>query len=188
VRRFLRSIRRNRLQAALHLAATTGMRRGEVLGLRWRDLDLDGGRLVVEQTLLAPRYVLTLLPPKTEQARRSIDLDEETVSVLRAHKRRQAEERLALGAGWGEHPLADDLVFRTEDGSPIQPQLFTLAFQQAATVAGLPKLRLHDLRHTSVALCGQAGAPVKVMQERHGHHSAAFTRDQYGGTFPSQHR
>jgi integrase len=84
VQRFLAGIASNRLQAAFHLAATTGMRRGEVLGLRWRDLDLDEQRLVIEQTLVAPRYVLTFSEPKTSHGRRSVDLDSDTVAVLRA--------------------------------------------------------------------------------------------------------
>jgi integrase len=187
VRRFLVHVRTHRLQAAFHLATTTGMRRGEVLGLRWSDVDLDNERLSVVQTLLAPRYVLTLGEPKSERGRRSIDLDEGTVAVLREHRKRQAEERLAFGPGWGEHPLADDLVFRQADGSPVVPHLFSLAFTQAVKNAKLPPIRLHDLRHTHIALLGEAGVPPKVIQERVGHHSAGFTLDNYGGTFPAQH-
>lgn len=166
------------------LAATTGMRRGEVLGLRWCDVDFDGGRLMVEQTLVAPRYVLTFSESKTKQGRRSIDLDPQTVAVLRAHWRRQAEEQLAFGAGYRD----SELVFRREDGTPVIPHLFTLAFKKAVKDAGLPPIRLHDLRHTHVALLARAGVPAKVIQERVGHHSAGFTLDNYGGTFPSQHR
>jgi integrase len=184
----LEHVQTHRLQAAFHLATTTGMRRGEVLGLRWCDVDLDNARLAVVQTLLAPRYVLTLSEPKTEQGRRSIDLDEGTVAVLREHRKRQMEERLAFGPGWGRHDLAGDLVFRTEDGSPVIPHLFSLAFKQAVKNAGLPPIRLHDLRHTHIALLGAAGVPPKVIQERAGHHSAGFTLDNYGGTFPAQHQ
>lgn len=184
VRRFLDTAREHRLHAAFHLAATTGMRRGEVLGLRWRDIDLEAARLVVEQTLVAPRYELTFSEPKTQQGRRSIDLDPETLAVLRAHRRRQAEERLAFGAGYVEL----ELVFRGIDGTPVIPHLFSLAFKKVARDAGLPSIRLHDLRHTHVALLARAGIPAKVIQERVGHHSAGFTLDNYGGTFPSQHR
>lgn len=184
VRAFLEAIRGHRLRAALHLAATTGMRRGEVLGLRWRDVDLDGGRLTVQQTLVAPRYVLTFSEPKTSFGRRSIDLDTETVAVLREHRKRQVEERLAFGPGYAE----SELVFRQQDGSPVVPHLFTLVFKKVVKDAELPPIRLHDLRHTHVALLAQAGLPAKVIQERVGHHSAGFTLDNYGGTFPSQHR
>jgi integrase len=185
VRTFLLSVRGHRLRAAFHLAATTGMRRGELLGLGWANVDLDGGRLVVAQTLLAPRYELTFSEPKTKHGKRSIDLDGETVAVLRAHRRRQAEERLAFGPGYDDR---HDLVFRRENGKPIVPHLFSLAFQTAVREAGLPPMRLHDLRHTHVALLAKAGVPAKVIQERLGHHSAAFTLDAYGGTFPSMHR
>ena len=137
------------------------------------------------QTLLAPRYELTFSEPKTKHGKRSIDLDSETVAVLRAHRRRQAEERLAFGPGYDDR---HDLVFRREDGKPIVPHLFSLAFQTAVRDAGLPPMRLHDLRHTHVALLAKAGVPAKVIQERLGHHSAAFTLDAYGGTFPSMHR
>jgi integrase len=184
VRRFLEVIESHRLQAAFHLAATTGMRRGEVLGLRWCDLDLDAARLAVEQTLTAPRYVLTFSEPKTKQGRRSIDLDAGTVAVLRAHRARQAQERLLFGHGYA----SSDLVFRREDGSPVVPHLFTLAFKKVVRDAGLPPIRLHDLRHTHVALLARADVPAKVIQERVGHHSAGFTLDNYGGTFPSQHQ
>lgn len=184
VRAFLQALDGNRLQAALHLAATTGMRRGEVLGLRWQDLDFDAARLMVEQTLVAPRYVLTFSEPKTKQGRRSIDLDPETLAVLKAHRRRQVEERLSFGLGYAE----SELVFRSQDGTPVIPHLFTLAFKKAVKDAGLPAIRLHDLRHTHVALLARAGIPAKVIQERVGHHSAGFTLDNYGGTFPSQHR
>jgi len=184
VRRFLDSATGHRLHAAFHLAAMTGMRRGEVLGLRWRDIDFEGARLLVEQTLVAPRYVLTFSEPKTQQGRRSIDLDPETLAVLRAHRRRQAEERLSFGPGYAE----SELVFPSQDGTPVIPHLFSLAFKKVVKDAGLSAIRLHDLRHTHVALLARAGIPAKVIQERVGHHSAGFTLDNYGGTFPSQHR
>jgi len=160
------------------------VRRGEVLGLRWQDLDFDGFPLVVEQTLVAPRYRLTFSEPKTKQGRRSIDLDPGTLAVLRAHRKRQAEEPLAVGAGYAE----SELVFRSQDGTPVIPHLLTLVFKKAVKEAGLSEIRLHDLRHTHVALLARAGVPAKAIQERVGHHSAGFTLDNYGGTFPSQHR
>ncbi|MEJ7569018.1 MAG: tyrosine-type recombinase/integrase [Gaiellaceae bacterium] len=184
VERFLGEAKQHRLHAAFHLATTTGMRRGEVLGLRWRDLDLDGQRLRVEQTLIAPRYQMQFSEPKTDQSRRSIDLDPETVTVLREHRKRQLEDRLAFGRGYAD----SELVFRREDGEPVVPALFSLAFKQLLKTARLPEIRLRDLRHTHAALLGKAGVPPKVVQERLGHHSAGFTLDNYGGSYPSQHR
>lgn len=187
LRRFLAVASSHRLFAAFRLAAMTGMRRGEVLGLRWQDVDLDGGRLSVRQTLIAPRYKLQLSAPKNGEPR-GIDLDPETVTVLRAHRRRQSEERLAFGPGWGEHPLANDFVFRQEDGSPVVPHLFSLAFERLTKKAGLRRIRLHDLRHTHAVLLAKSGAHPKVVQERLGHHSPGFTLDVYNDAFPSQQR
>jgi integrase len=84
--------------------------------------------------------------------------------------------------------VESELAFRSEDGSSVIPHLFTLAFKKAVKDAKLPPIRLHDLRHTHVALLAKAGVPAKVIQERVGHHSAGFTLDNYGGTFPAQHR
>jgi integrase len=184
VQTFLASIHDHPLRAALHLATTTGLRRGELLGLRWRDLDLEAARLSVAQTLVAPRGQLIFSEPKTRHGRRSVDLDEETVAILRAYKKRQLEERLAFGPGYEE----SDLLFRQADGSPVHPHLFSVVFKRAVKEAGLAPLRFHDVRHSHVALLARAGVPAKVIQERVGHHSAGFTLDNYGGTFPSQHR
>jgi integrase len=113
-----------------------------------------------------------------------VDLDQQTLAALRAHRKRQAEERLAFGPGYQESELA----FRQEDGAPIVPHLFTLAFQQAVKKAKLPRIRLHDLRHTHATLLALAGAHPKVVQERLGHHSPGFTLDVYSHVFPSQQR
>jgi integrase len=184
VRRFLDACAGHRLEAGFQLSAMTGMRRGEVLGLRWRDIDMDAARLVVEQTLVSPRYVMSFSEPKTSQGRRSIDLDPLTVQKLKTHRARQAAEQLAFGDGYAD----SGLVFRQPDGQPVQPALFTLAFKQMAKKAKLGPIRLHDLRHTQVALLASAGVPAKVVSERLGHHSAGFTLDSYGGTFPAQHQ
>ena len=136
------------------------------------------------RVVVHPQLEVLQLLRKTKQGRRSIDLDPQTVATLRAHRRRQAQEQLAFGAGYAD----SELVFRREDGTPVIPHPFTLAFKKAVRDAGLPAIRLHDLRHTHVALLPAAGIAPKVIQERVGHHSAGFTLDNYGGTFPSQHR
>ena len=142
------------------------MRGARLSGFADRTSTLEQKRLAVEQTLLAPRYVLT-----------------QTVAILRAHRRRQAEEQIPAGSAYAQ----SDLVFRREDGSPVIPHLFTLAFHKVVAAAELPEIRLHDLRHTHVALLARAGVPAKVIRERVGHHSAGITLDNYGGTFASQH-
>ena len=119
------------------------------MGLRWRDVDLDNGRLSIEQTLLAPRYQLTVSGPKSEDGWRTVDLDEGTVAVLRAHRKRQAEERLAFGPGYERAALLfPDPVFRNEDGTHLHPALYSLALASAAKAAGLGTVKPEDLRNS----------------------------------------
>jgi integrase len=129
---------------------------------------------------LSPSATTRLSTPKTEKGRRSIELDAYTVSALREHKKRQLEERLAYGPGYAEN----DLAFRQPDGSAITPHLFSLAFMTRARQAGLPKIRLHDLRHTHATLALKAGEPAKVVSERLGHSSVAITLDIYSHADP----
>jgi len=157
----------------------TGLRRGELLGLRWADVDLDGKRLTITRALIAPRYEMQFSEPKTEAGRRTVALDDVTVAALRAHKRRQAEERLACGPGWGEHPLADDLIVRDEVGGPHPPMIFTQRFQKASRDAGVPQIRFHDLRHGCVTMLMEAGVPLPAIAQRVGHSSIATTGDIY---------
>lgn len=179
LRRFLEHVSGDRLAAAWRLSAMTGMRRGELLGLRWRDVDLEAGRVAVVQTLIGERE---FSQPKTDRSRRSVELDDETVAVLRAHRRRQLAERLAIGPAWrGEH----DLVFCQEDGAPLWPQSFSRSFERRSKDAGLPRIRLHDLRHTHATLALQAGIHPKVVSERLGHASVAITLDTYSHATPA---
>ncbi len=176
---FLEAIGDHRLRAAWHLGAMTGMRRGEVLGLRWQDIDLAAGRLAVRHTLVSVGYQIKDSTPKSHQAR-TIDLDAGTVAELVDHRNRQAEERRAWGPGYVE----SDLVFRREDGSPVHPDLFSQAFEGQVRRSGLPRIRLHDLRHTHATIALRAGVPVKVISERLGHEDPAFTMKQYAHVIP----
>lgn len=177
---FLDHAATDRLYPALHLAAATGMRRGEVLGLRWSDVDFAILSLSVRQTYVSidgkPQFSL----PKTVKSRRSIDLDEETLEVLVTWQQEQDQDRQAWEDGWEEHGLA----FSRENGSPIPPDSFTKRFRALTLEAGLPPIRLHDLRHTHATLLLQAGVNPKVVSERLGHHSTAFTLDVYSHVIP----
>jgi len=177
--RFLDHVAGTRLAAAWRLAAMTGMRRGEVLGLRWSDIDLDARRLSVRQAVVSVAYAVLHSTPKSHQAR-VIDLDPVTVEQLCAHRRAQQLER----AKWGSDYCDQELVVTTENGEPIHPDSFSQAFQRLVKNAGLRRIRLHDLRHTHATLAVKAGVPVKVISERLGHESPAFTLKQYAHVIP----
>lgn len=176
---FLVHVEGHRLQTAFHLAAMTGMRRGEVLGLRWGDVSFQTQRVSVRHTIISVAYKVRESTPKTHQAR-VIDLDTATVDLLRRHAIRQETERLAWGPGYQEN----DLVFRREDGSPMHPESFSDAFEAEVARSGLPRIRLHDLRHGHATIALRAGVPVKVISERLGHENPAFTLKQYAHVIP----
>lgn len=182
VRTFLDSVKGERLFAAWLLAVTQGMRRGEVLGLRWADVDLDAGRISIQQSLVSIGYQLQFSTPKSKRSVRTIGLDASGVAALKTHRARQVEERLACGAAYSDN----DLVFAREDGSPFHPERLSQLFERHVKSLGLPRIRLHDLRHTHVSIALASGVPPKVVSEWVGHASVAFTLDRYGHVMPGQ--
>jgi integrase len=181
LRDFLRAASDHRLFAAFVLFATTGMRRGEVVGLRWSDVDLDAAQLAVVQTLTTVGYAVVVSPPKTARSRRFVYLDAQTVAVLRQQRQCQREERIAAGAAsFAGH----DLVFCDPVGQPLHPDHVTREFARAAAAAGLPRIRLHDLRHTYATLALKAGVHPKVVSERLGHATVGITLDLYSHVTP----
>lgn len=180
---FLAAAREHRHAAAFHFLATTGARRGEVIGLGWSQLNLDEGwaAIVAGRVLVAIREGAPVWSsPKTERGRRRIALDAGTVAVLRALKATQAAEKLSLGPAYGDH----DLVFCWEDGRPMQPDAFSKSFNAAVARLGLPKIRLHDLRHTYCTLALQAGIDTKIVSDRVGHSTTAITSGIYQHVSP----
>lgn len=180
LRCFLDAARSSRHFAAWYLAANTAMRRGEVLGLRWRDVNLKTGRLAVRRTIISVGYVVHESDAKTDHSERVIDLDSRTVDVLTDHHTQQAEERKAVGDGYRDR----DLVFAKPDGSSFHPDIFSQAFERRVASSGAPRIRLHDLRHTHATLLLQAGVPAKVVSERLGHATVAFTMQVYAHVMP----
>jgi len=170
----------DRFSPAWLLLATTGMRRGEVLGLHWRDVSLDHARLSVRQALVLVGNEPTLQEPKTTKGRRSIPLPPETVASLRAHRKQQLTEKMSLGPDY----LESDLVFRREDGTLVHPSTLSRRFGKLVRQTQLPEIRLHDLRHTFATLALQAGVPVKVVSEILGHASVTITYDTYSHVIP----
>lgn len=179
LRTFLHAVSGHRLEAAWHVAAMTGMRRGEVLGLRWKDIDFDNARISVRQALVSVAYKVIASTPKNHHAR-VIDIDEGTTDQLRAHRTCQQGDR----DEWGVSYEDKDLVFCKEDGSPIHPHTFSQAFERLTAKMDLPTIRLHDLRHTHASIALKAGVPVKVISERLGHENPAFTMKQYAHVIP----
>ncbi|MCU1450389.1 MAG: site-specific integrase [Acidimicrobiales bacterium] len=181
LRSFLDSVAGDRLVGMWTLFATTGMRRGEVLGLRWSDVDLEAARLSIRQTLVAIGYEARYSTPKTAKGRRVVALDPTTVAALKAHRARQLEDRMALGAGWPDHGL----VFTREDGSWVHPDACSQFFEKLVGRTKLPRIRLHDLRHTHATLALAAGVHPKVVSERLGHSTVSMTLDIYSHAVPA---
>ncbi|SRR6266567_1363790 len=165
--------------AAVVVAAETGLRRGELLGLRWCDIDLDRGRARVAQTVFVVDGEVRFGGPKTERSRRTIGLTPRAVTLLRRHRAAQSERRLSLGAMWHDN----DLVFDRGDGGPLHPDTFSRRFHALVTRLGLKGVRLHDLRHAfATNLLGMVG--TKDTSAALGHASEAFTMRVYQHLVP----
>jgi integrase len=179
VRRFLEFADDDRLHALWVVAATTGMRRGELCGLMWHDVNFDGASLAVRRARVPVAGRVSEGTPKADRAR-VIAFAPATLSALKAHRRRQLEERLAWGAAWQD----TGYVFTQPSGAPIRPDAVTRQFDTLVRTAGLPRIRLHDLRHTHATLGLAAGIPAKVMSERLGHAKVGITLDLYSHVVP----
>jgi len=147
LRRFLREAKAHRLFPALRLAAMTGMRRGEVLGLRWSDVDLDGARLAVRRTASCAGYTVHITTNKTATSRRAVDLEADTVQTLRTWRARQTAE---LGE-------PSEVVFTTKRGALVHPHVLSQSFERVSRAAELPRIRFHDLRVRHEAPCIRVG-------------------------------
>ncbi len=176
--RFLDAIAPHRMAPAFYFSAYTGMRRGEVLGVRWRDLDLDAGRVSVRQALVSVAYEVSISDVKTTTSRRTIDIDDNVAQVLKDWHKNRTEERD------GVQPTADDLVFVKADGTSMHPDIFSQLFDRTVAKIEIPDISLHDLRHTHATLLLKAGVNVKVVSERLGHANVAFTMNVYQHVLP----
>ena len=174
---FLGAARHHRLFPAFWLAANTGMRRSELLGLRWEDVDLDAGHVAISRALVSVAYELYDSPGKTRSSRRPVDLDRVTVEVLRSWRERREQET-------GRPIRGDDHVFATATGEPIHPDGFSQLLNRLVAGAGVPRLRLHDLRHTHASLLLKESVPIKVVSERLGHATPGFTMATYQHVLP----
>lgn len=183
--RFLSAVADMPLAAFWQLALVTGMRRGELLALRWQDLDLDRGTLAVRRTMAEDmQRKWTYGEPKSAAGRRAITVPAPMVASLKAHRARQNERRLALGEGWNDAGL----VFDRGDGTPYNPVRISNSFRALNARLGLPRIRFHDLRHTAATLMMADGVHPKIVQERLGHSKVSMTLDRYSHVTESMQR
>ncbi|MGW0590068.1 site-specific integrase [Streptosporangium sp. NPDC002607] len=177
---FLTHAGTHRLYALYRLIALRGLRRGEAAGLRWKDVDLAAGTAGVHWQITQLGWEPVQGRPKTDASDRVIALDDETITILRGHRARQAAEQLAAGEAWTD----SGFVFTDEIGRPLHPQHVSDQFYLLAYAGELPPVRLHDLRHGAASLMLAAGVDLKVVQETLGHVSSTFTRDTYTSVYP----
>jgi integrase len=181
INRFVETAKNNRYYALFYTALFTGMRRSELLGLRWSDIDFIMSQIYVRRGLHHLKdgsYIYT--EPKSATSRRTIALSPSAILVLRDHYTKRKLECMGLGIKFTE----DDLVFCTVDGAPIRPNTVTRAWTTLATKAGLKIIRLHDARHTHASVMLKQGIHPKVVQERLGHSSIQMTLDTYSHVAP----
>jgi integrase len=182
LRKFLETIKGDRLSALWLLYATTGARRGELLGLLWDDVDLDAGRITIRHALVALGHEAVVSEPKTKAGRRTISLDPVTVAALRRHQLAQKAERLATGSKW----IDSGYVFTLESGERFnKPNAVSRLFANAVAASSLPRITLHGLRHSwaTIALV-EEGLDVTTVSERLGHANKSITLDIYSHAMP----
>jgi len=172
LRSFLAFVRLDALYPLWFLLATTGMRRGEALGLRWCDVDLGAGQVAVRQSVVAVGSETQLSTPKTSRSRRVIAIDRRTIEVLTELRSRCPKAQPA------------DLIFGSCLRADFTPSAVTKRFRVLAEASGLPRIRLHDLRHTHATLALQAGVHPKIVSERLGHSTVSLTLDVYSHAVP----
>ena len=180
-RALLEAVRDTREEGLYTLALFTGMREGELLGLRWRDVDLAAGQLTIQMALKNVNNQRWLGKPKTEAGRRTIVLSPTVIAALRAHRTRQLQERLTAGDEWQDN----DIVFCTHSGGHIAGSNLRMAHMRLLKRAQLPYIRFHDLRHTAATLLLLQGVPVKVVSEMLGHATVSITMNLYMHVLPT---
>lgn len=185
--KFLTVLSNDRLGIAFLLDLGTGLRVGELLALRWQDVDLESKTIRVQQALSRVRIqggtiktALRFQPLKTAKSRRSIPLPEPIVAELRRHKARQNEEKLRAGKGYTDHGL----VFCSELGQPVDPRNLTRKLDQLIRQAGVPRINMHALRHTYATRLLEMNEHPKVVQELLGHSQISLTLDIYSHVMP----
>lgn len=183
-RRLIDAVQGDRLEALWVCALTLGLRRGELLGLRWADVDFDAGTVGVSQTVLRVDGQLVLSQPKTARSRRVVPAPSVTLERLRVHKATQARARLGVGDRWTDL----DLVFPSSIGTAMEPRNLDRAWQSLRATMGLDWLRLHDLRHACATFMLASGASPRTVMKMLGHSQIALTMNTYAHVLPELER
>ncbi|HEX5595760.1 MAG TPA: tyrosine-type recombinase/integrase, partial [Micromonosporaceae bacterium] len=183
-RRLLDVLRGHPLEALYVCALTVGLRRGELLGLSWSDIDFDAGTLTVRQAIQRAEGRLQLVAPKTERSRRTVPVPAQTLGLFRVHRRRQAALRLAGGERWQDLGL----VFPSEIGTPMDPDNINRTWYKIRSAAGLDWLRLHDLRHACATFLLVSGASPRTVMKVLGHSQIGLTMNTYAHVLPEIER
>jgi integrase len=180
VARVLDAAKSSRYYPAVVLRAATGLRRGELMALKWRDVDLTAGTLTIGSTISRIDGELTISEPKSDRSRRVVPLPDALVTMLRAHRTAQKQDRLRAANVWQgqEHGL----VFCTELGTPRDPRSFLRVIETAAAKAGIADVGVHSLRHSAATAWLESGVHIKAVADLLGHSSISITGDIYGHT------
>ncbi len=185
VKALLIAARGKRLEVLFKVAITTGLRQGEILGLKWGDLDWDTYQLNIKrQVQRVPEKGLVFSEPKTAAGKRMIVLGPDTIMYLKEHLKRQMVEREFKGAKWQDN----NLIFPSSIGTPLDQSNLNRQYKQLLREANLPNIRFHDLRHTAESLMLKQGVSVKVVQERLGHSDAGLTLNVYSHVIPGMQK
>lgn len=183
LRAFIDGSKSERLHAVYALAAVTGMRRGEILGLTWDKVFLDQGLIQIDTTVVVSNGRVLSQTPKSEASIRTIDIDSLTIEALRKWKIQQNREKLLVGSGWQNH--AGHLV-TDELGRLVRPDRFTNGFRRVVKSLGLQAIRFHDVRHSYVVAARLAGVPLEVISRRIGHADVTVTMRVYNHTLDTE--
>ncbi len=182
-RDLLQAVAEERLEAVFTVALSLGLRRGEILGLKWADVDFDERTMSISRSLQRVDGKLTEVETKTRRSRRTVAMPETVIASLRRHRARQAQERLAMGPDWHD----GDLIFTTELGTPVEPRNLLRTYERIVANANedrpaetkMRKVRFHDLRHSAASLLLAQGVPLRTIMEILGHSSIAMTANLY---------
>jgi len=176
--RLIRSMVGTPMEVPVLLAIATGLRRGEVCGLKWTDIDFEAAILAVRRSLEETRAGIRFKDPKALSSRRTIALEPELIEALQSHKARQAKLRRSLGSRWNDVGVVFPDPVKS-DGSPWRPDRFFESFRYYARKSDVPRVRFHDLRHSHATHLLRAGVHLKVASARLGHSTTKLTADTY---------